>query len=298
MPEGNRQKSAGAFGNYDPRDEKYHFSMDGTVREYSDQGILVGEDGPHPSNRLFENGREIERGGVISEDGRARGIDDIRENNGVRSTEQLDGVDYKRQISIFDPEQFENTTITIAGLGNIGSHSALAIARMGLKHFQIWDFDKVEAHNLSSQAYDLDDMSGNKIAACSRKMHLINPVVHVDIHGEPFTGDKMVGQILISAVDSMEIRREIASKLPDDVFVIDGRMGGGQIEVWSQLSQDWGKTLTKDGDTDPCGARYISYTSYIIAGLIANQVKRHLLKERIAKKILFHTNTLEIIREF
>lgn len=213
---------------------------------------------------------------------------------------QIDGhgsgktVDYKRQVGMFDPERV-NAHITIAGLGNIGSHTALALARMGIKRFSLFDFDSIEEHNLSSQAYALEEVGQKKVDAIAIAMRRLNPAVEIETHDAPFTGKEMKGTILISAVDSMEARRTIAAGLPD-VYVVDGRMGGGQIEVWSQKAAEWPRTLEKDGDTDPCGARFISYTSYIIAGLIANNVKRHLLKQRVTSRILLHTDTLEILR--
>ncbi len=217
---------------------------------------------------------------------------------GVRDNEVQGRVDYKRQISIFDPADFTNYTVTIAGLGNIGSNVALALTKMGILNFELYDFDKVEAHNLASQAYNAHHVGADKVFAVAEQMELLNPAVSYESYSDKFSGGARVGHILISAVDSMEARREICKNIPSDVFVIDGRMGGGQIEVHSQYAKDWVATLEKDGDDDPCGARFISYTSYVIAGLIANQVKRHLLKQRMAKTILLHMDTMELIATF
>lgn len=207
-------------------------------------------------------------------------------------------MDYMRQLRMFDPSEHENVHITIAGAGNIGSHAALALTRMGIKNFTVFDFDKVEAHNLSSQAYYPWNNGDFKVNALTHAMHSLNEGAKIEGRNEPFTGVEQVGEILISAVDSMEARRAIAKNLPPETFVIDGRMGGGQIEVWSQMAKDWPATLTRDGDDDPCSARYISYTSYLIAGLIANQVKRHILKENLASRILMHADTLQMIVEY
>ncbi len=216
---------------------------------------------------------------------------------GLRGAE-VRGIDYKRQISIFDPADFTNYTITIAGLGNIGSNVALSLTKMGISRFELYDFDKVEAHNLASQAYNAHHTGVDKVFALAEQMELLNPTVSYESYSDKFVGGVKMGQIFISAVDSMAARREICKNLPPDVFVVDGRMGGGQIEVHSQYAADWGATLEKDGDDDPCGARFISYTSYVIAGLIANQVKRHLMKQRLAKTILLHMDTLELITTF
>ncbi len=202
-----------------------------------------------------------------------------------------------RQLRMFDPSEFQNTEITIAGAGNIGSHTALALARLGLKKFHIFDFDSIEAHNLSSQSYRVSDTGRPKVHALREQMLEVNPEAEVSIYEEAFTGKEQKGRILISAVDSMEIRRSIAANLPKETYVVDGRMGGGQMEVWSQSAEVWPSTLTRDGDEDPCSARFISYTSYIIAGLITNQVKRYLSGQRMATRILMHVDTTEIIVE-
>ncbi len=206
-------------------------------------------------------------------------------------------VDYMRQVSIFDPYQFRDVTITIAGAGNIGSHAALALARMGLRKFVIYDADTVEAHNLSSQAYCPADVGQLKVDMLAEHMQAVNPLVYVDARAEMYEGARC-GPLLISAVDNLESRRAMAANVPPDTFVVDGRMGGGQIELHSQRAADWAATIPETASDDPCGARFISYTSYIMAGLVANQVKRHLLGQRLASQILMHADTLEIFTKF
>lgn len=168
---------------------------------------------------------------------------------------------------------------------------------MGLKNFMLFDFDDIEAHNLSSQSYPVSDVGRAKCLSLHDQILAVNPDAQVSLYNQAFTGREQQGSILISAVDSMETRRIIAAGLPEGTYVVDGRMGGGQIEVWSQDASAWPQTLTRDGDTDPCSARYISYTSVIIAGLIANNVKRHLMEQKVASRILMHVDTLELIVE-
>lgn len=219
----------------------------------------------------------------------------VREVDGIRDNE-VSGVDYKRQLGMFDPALYAQHTIVIAGLGNIGSHTALALARMGLRKFELYDFDTVEVHNLSSQAYDYNDVGRLKTEATADKMRALNPHAQITVHNERYTG-QTVGRIVVSAVDSIEIRKEICAGLPAGVHVVDGRMGGGQIEVHTQRSEKWGDTLQVVADDDPCGARYISYTSYLIAGLIANNVKRILRNEPVKATILAHADTLQLITQ-
>ena len=76
-------------------------------------------------------------------------------------------------------------------------------------------------------------------------------------------------------------------------MIIDGRMGGNSIEVYTRASvSEYEKTLGGEADQVPCSARYISYTSLIIAGLITNQVKRLLKGEEIKRNIILDVDML------
>lgn len=188
----------------------------------------------------------------------------------------------------------------IVGCGNIGSNAALALARMGLHLFTLHDFDEVEEHNLASQAYQATDVGRKKVDAIKSAMLGINPDVRVDVVDAAFAGDAELSDadILISAVDSVYERRRICDGLirrGSRPFVVDGRMGGGQVEVYSLPVQAWRDTIPDTAGDDPCAARYISYTSYLIAGMIANQVKRHLSGQTVKPIIIFHADTYQLL---
>lgn len=209
---------------------------------------------------------------------------------------------YKRQIDLFNPALHEDAKVVLVGAGNIGSHTALALTRMGIKNFTLVDFDIVEEHNLSSQAYSWRDNNKKKIDVLESHMLAINTAIQVQ---KIYVAYQNAGvtidadTILVSAVDSMHTRKAICEMIQDSgCLVVDGRMGGGQIEVHAQRASEWGATLVDEADSDPCGARYISYTSYIIAGLIANTIKRHLQGQRFPSRILLHCDTLELIKTY
>ena len=210
---------------------------------------------------------------------------------------------HKRQTDMFDPSEHAERHVTVVGLGNIGSHSAQAIARMGINNFTLYDFDEVEEHNLASQAYTHDDIEDDtlKTDALGVSMSGINPTIELSMVNEAFRGTEEVKDILIIAVDSMHERRLIQAKLIEsgqNPFVIDGRMGGGQIEVHAQYADKWADTFVENPDSDPCSARYISYTSYMIAGAIANTLKRYLQGERLASRFIMHVDTWDLITEW
>jgi len=209
--------------------------------------------------------------------------------------------DYRRQTALFNPAEHKERHVTIVGLGNIGSHTAQAMARMGVKNFTLYDFDTVEEHNLASQAYTVSDLGVLKTTATSLAITALQPGAVVQIVDAAFTGKENVTDILIIAVDSMVARKEIQEQLNVDgknPFVIDGRMGGGQVEVRAMMCKQWGDTFSSHPDTDECSARYISYTSYVIAGMITNTLKRVLQNERYTSRIIMHVDTYDIITEW
>lgn len=196
--------------------------------------------------------------------------------------------------------------ITIIGLGNIGSQTALALARLGISFLELYDHDKVESHNLSSQSFDTLDLNKFKVAASKEQLLKINPEIVVMTHENKFMGKKgsiSPENIVVIAVDSMKTRKDICksmkkNKIPFPKLLIDGRMGGSQIEVHSFYSyEEWENSFCDNPSNDPCGARYICYTSMIIGAFIANQIKRFLNNESIKKEIIFEVNNYQLLLE-
>jgi len=55
--------------------------------------------------------------------------------------------------------------VHILGAGAIGSNLAVTLARQGFENMTVYDFDRVESHNIGNQAYGLDDVGSIKTAA-------------------------------------------------------------------------------------------------------------------------------------
>ena len=185
-------------------------------------------------------------------------------------------------------------------MGNIGSQTAVALTRLGLKDFYLYDPDFVEPHNLSSQAYTVNDLKSHKSESLMQILRVINPKVTILSLPEKYNGTNNIGNILIIAVDSMKERKRIYQNLLEHnlqhKMIIDGRMGGPQLEIYTcKTLEEWEKTFVDNPSKDPCGARYICYISMIIGALIANQVKRVLKGETYKKSILFNIDSLQLI---
>lgn len=96
----------------------------------------------------------------------------------VLSEEELD----QAKDSRFSPEihqKLKAASVGIAGLGGLGSHIAVMLARSGIGHLHLIDFDKVDVTNLNRQVYTTVHLGQPKTKALSRILYEINPYMKV-----------------------------------------------------------------------------------------------------------------------
>jgi len=209
----------------------------------------------------------------------------------------------ERQNIIYNPEEHPFTACII-GIGNIGSHTALALARLGVRSLHLIDDDVIEEHNLSSQAYGTAHIGATKCDAVASLVHDIDPsititqaVAHCSVDNLPATAY----DVLICGVDSLDARREIAQNVATSPvqprIIIDGRIGGNQLEVHTYATAgEWTASIPAEADPDPCGGKYISYVSYAIASFITNTAKRFTLGQSYRKSFIMHLDTLDTVK--
>jgi sulfur carrier protein ThiS adenylyltransferase len=73
-------------------------------------------------------------------------------------------------------------TVGIAGLGGLGSTCAIALARIGVGHLILADFDVVEPSNLNRQQFFVDQIGLLKTEALRQILERINPSVAIETH--------------------------------------------------------------------------------------------------------------------
>lgn len=76
-------------------------------------------------------------------------------------------------------EKFKNAKVGIAGLGGLGSNIAVMLARTGIGHLHLIDFDKVDITNLNRQAYSTRHLNMPKTEALKEILKDINPYCKV-----------------------------------------------------------------------------------------------------------------------
>lgn len=173
--------------------------------------------------------------------------------------------------------------ITLIGAGAIGSFVALALVKMGFTKLHVYDFDEVSEVNMSCQWFRIKDIGKPKVEALRELIHDFTGV-NIDISNERYDGGQPLKGIVISAVDSMEVRKLIwnhALKSPVVQWFIDPRMAAEYALSFVMDPRDekdikaYETTLYTDADAveERCTAKATMYTATMVAGYVAKHVK-------------------------
>lgn len=76
--------------------------------------------------------------------------------------------------------KLRNARVAIAGLGGLGSNIAVMLARSGIGHMLLVDFDTVDTTNLNRQAYGISHLGMKKTDAIRAVLADINPYLNVE----------------------------------------------------------------------------------------------------------------------
>nr|WP_320115259.1 sulfur carrier protein ThiS adenylyltransferase ThiF [uncultured Desulfuromonas sp.] len=132
-------------------------------------------------------------------------------------------------------EPLKKATIGIAGAGGLGSAIATALARAGIGHMIIADYDVVEPSNLNRQQFFIDQIGMNKVDALKDNLLRINPFITVAAEHRFLTTQNLTDlfaevDILVEAVDCAETKAMITGQwlrtYPDRPLVAGSGMAG------------------------------------------------------------------------
>ena len=121
-------------------------------------------------------------------------------------------MDLSKSFEYFDPNRVEGIC-HIIGCGSVGSTIAENLARLGVTRFALYDFDKVEAHNIANQMFVNSDIGSLKVEATKPIILDINPDAKnsIEIFPDGYTSQKISGYVFL-CVDNIDLRREICKK--------------------------------------------------------------------------------------
>lgn len=105
-------------------------------------------------------------------------------------------------------EKLHNCTVMVVGCGAVGSFAIEALARSGIGHLIVVDFDTIEESNINRQLFALDSTLGiKKVAVAKSRIHGINPDITVDALDLFFDENSEIPTVpdfIIDAIDTVD----------------------------------------------------------------------------------------------
>lgn len=172
--------------------------------------------------------------------------------------------------------------VGIAGCGGLGSNAAVALARVGVRHFVLADFDRVEPSNLNRQYYFLHQIGEYKTTALADNLHMIAKGLRLELHRKKLEFSNIADvfakcDLVIEAFDKAEAKQMIAEAmlafLPKIPLVMGNGMAGVGMfhmirqEQWSENVYVCGDFVTEIGEETPPLAPRVGIVSNMQANL-------------------------------
>ena len=203
------------------------------------------------------------------------------------SREDLDRA-FDARFPAWMKEKLARAHVAIAGLGGLGSNIAVSLARSGVGHLLLVDFDVVDVTNLNRQMYLIPHLGMPKTDALRQILSQINPWLDVQtcqIRVTPENVRELFGDwpIVCEAFDRPDQKAMLTGTLlaqcPDTVIVSGNGMAGlgdaNDIRTQQKMSRLY---ICGDGETDSAaGAGLMAPRVAVCAGHQANKVLQLIL---------------------
>lgn len=185
-------------------------------------------------------------------------------------------------------------SITLVGLGGIGSYVAYALSRFHPKMISMYDPDHVERVNMSGQMFSILDIGRTKTDSIYNNVSRFSDYHSLRLCSRRFEEyTTLYDNIMICGVDNMEARKNcyhawvnrVGSVLPPDkrkeALFIDGRMAAEILEVICIKGDDLARMkkyendfLFDDSEAEElaCSYKQTTFTAMMIGGIISNLI--------------------------
>ncbi len=185
---------------------------------------------------------------------------------------------------------FASAHVGIAGLGGLGSHVAVLLARLGIGTLTLVDFDSVDETNIHRQAYELADIGKPKTQALYEQLMRINPYITYHCYQEKIVPENvrtLLGtcSVICEAFDRAEQKamlvENVLCQLPNAYLV----GGNGMADVKSANLMRVQKLMSRyyvcgDGISDVTDSCLYAPRVALCASMQATQIMRIILNEK------------------
>ncbi|MCG8471559.1 MAG: tRNA threonylcarbamoyladenosine dehydratase [Desulfobacterales bacterium] len=147
-------------------------------------------------------------------------------------------------------EKLRKAHVTLCGLGAVGSFAAEALARSGVGHLSIVDYDVVSQSNINRQLYALISTVGMKKSEVARaRINDINPDCQVTVF-DCFIGEETTDMILdrpmdvlVDAIDSLSSKVFLIKNARERMIPMVSSMGAaGKMDAGAIMAGDISET--------------------------------------------------------
>ena len=127
------------------------------------------------------------------------------------------------------------SSVGVAGLGGLGSHIAVMLARLGVGRLVLADFDRVDLANIQRQHYYLSDVGRPKCEAIAEQLRRINPYLRYETHDTRVTaenaprifgGCRVVCEAFVRPEEKAMLAETVLGSMPDAVLVAASGLAG------------------------------------------------------------------------
>lgn len=203
-----------------------------------------------------------------------------------------------RQSTLIDGDKLSRRSVCVIGVGGVGSHTALALARMGVTNMKLCDDDAVDTHNVSSQGFNISEIGQKKVDVTAMKCFEAVRVMPYTIP-KYITGDSIPeADVYVLAVDSMESKMEIMKAIcagSMDSIIIVPAMGAEYLtlDVYTGDTTESMKLFEsryftdEEAMSDPCTAKATIYTTLLAGGFIAKAVKDIVMDKPYTSRLIY-----------
>lgn len=206
-----------------------------------------------------------------------------------------------RFSGIIPLDKLSEQKVCIIGAGGIGAPAALSLAKSGIKRLTLYDFDTIEDENLGPQIYGPNDLGKSKVNTLKDYISNFAPWCEVRAINQRFEDQKIDCDILISAVDSLEVRKTVWNTVEEGIngpkLLIDPRMAAEMLTIYSVVPKDDGlwyeDTLEGEAVEATCTTKATFYTGFVAGALCMQAVKAWLCDQR--RQVEFNFDMVNLI---
>lgn len=189
-------------------------------------------------------------------------------------------------------EEIQKQTVTLAGVGGIGSYVGFLLSRLKPNRLIIYDPDRVETVNMSGQLYGQTDVGRYKCAALADMVMNYANYYNIVALDQRFEDGSDATDIMICGFDNMTARRTFYEKWKQRVLsypagsdnrkkclFIDGRLAAEEFQVLSIQGDDEramaayeDKWLFSDAEAEEtiCSYKQTTFMANMIASVMVN----------------------------